>query len=232
MMKRSPRSKSASRNDDFEWGSWSPRSHGKDAGSFKRSGRVRKPRAKKAKKRLELREAMRPDSQATLETASVVSEEDEEEVDLFATDMPIDDFTFDSILGLGEQPTGSQLVAPVPPSPGTLAAFPCLAPSPPKNEGTVHASWIKVSSPPSNITMRKDGGVHFEMKAPRTLPPTAKKLRGFLCKKSFFDYTGSSVSSSFNAINKMINTPPKPPAVRTANKLVGTIYNAHLVRAM
>jgi len=222
-MKRPAREKNAKFDSNFEWASWTPRSHGKDAGSFKRLSSNRKPRVSRTRK------AKTPSPTCTEDTVSV-QEHVEEEVDLFANEhlgLNIDEFTFDSILGLGEMPATTQLVVSEPPSPGTLAAFPCLAPSPtvPRNEG--------VQKPVLKTT---EGGFNIVWKAPRVLGSEVSRLSAVESRYKYFEMFTTPLNR-FGAINRMINAPQKPVvthrAVKQAQvaKPIGMVFNSQLVRA-
>lgn len=225
-MKRATRAKSTPRDSAFEYGSWTPRTHDNDTGSLKRFAAIRKPRGRPRKAKPM---SPPPESQATDKTASVTS--DSHEVDLFSSELSVelDDFTFEAILGMGEQPAASQLVVTERPSPSTLLAFPCLAPSPPKEQKAFREPWVTPPKTSEHLLKNREGGFHVVTKATRVLEQKIKKLKVVHTKTHFLSRFGS-LTSRFDAINTMINTPAKAPS-KCVVKPIGVVFNAQLVRA-
>lgn len=132
-----------------------------------------------------------------------------------------EDFSFDSILAMGAVP---HTTGPVEPqlSPGTLAAFPCLAPTPDLTTAEVLDNEVGVgeSFTVNNTLVGTD--VHKIGSPVQTLPC---KTTGFKYKITLFQQTGRS--AQFKAINRRLNFTDAakrqrtiPPGIRFNSKMV------------
>ena len=194
----------ASRDSEYEWGSVKKRTHGRGAGSFRRTMKInatskkRPPplaRAKQTKRASTEPEVWNPDA------ASHLLDAIEETLDIE------EDFSFEGILELGSVPSVQQPIFNEPLSSDTLEVFPDLKPD------------LKPGVKPSVLCIQKVNKTSYTPISPTKIVLNTKAR------------AGQEISMQFKKLNYMLATPRQlPRSMQERNlPLNGILFNPMLV---